>query len=49
VYWWTATGTGPSQAYRIVYNGRVISTPKTARWGYLAFGAVRGEKPEVEK
>lgn len=41
VYWWTATEAGPGQAIRVVYNGQTYPTPKSARWGYLAFRAVR--------
>jgi hypothetical protein len=41
IYWWTGTDAGAGDAYRIVYNGQVYATPKTARWGYLAFRAVR--------
>jgi len=41
VYWWTATEVDDSTAYRIVYNGRVIPTPKRGGWGYLGFRAVR--------
>ena len=41
VYWWTATEVDELTAYRIVYNGRVIPTPKRAGWGYLGFRAVR--------
>lgn len=41
IYWWTATELDEHTAYRIVYNGRVIPTPKRAGWGYLGFRAVR--------
>lgn len=41
VYWWTATEVTPDRAIRVVYNGQVYPTPKNARWGYLAFRAVR--------
>jgi len=41
VYWRTATKVDELTAYRIVYTGRVIPTPKRVGWGYLGFRAVR--------
>jgi hypothetical protein len=45
VYWWTATEVDELTALRIVYNGRVIPTPKKVGWGYLGFRAVRQARP----
>jgi hypothetical protein len=41
VYWWTATEVNEREACIMVYNGQVWPRPKRARWGYLAFRAVR--------
>jgi hypothetical protein len=41
IYWWTATEKDEDEAYIVVYNGQVWPRPKNARWGYLAFRAVR--------
>jgi hypothetical protein len=41
IYWWTATEASERDAFIVVYDGKVWPRPKTARWGYLAFRAVR--------
>jgi hypothetical protein len=41
IYWWTATDLDAQRAYVIVYDGQVWPRPKTARWGYLSFRAVK--------
>jgi hypothetical protein len=41
IYWWTAVEKDADEAYIVVYNGQVWPRPKSARWGYLAFRAVR--------
>lgn len=41
IYWWTATEVSDRDAYIVVYNGQVWPRAKSARWGYLAFRAVR--------
>jgi hypothetical protein len=41
IYWWTATEVDDRDAFIVVYNGPVWPRPKKARWGYLAFRAVR--------
>jgi hypothetical protein len=41
IYWWTATEADDGHAFIVVYNGQVWPRPKKARWGYLAFRAVR--------
>jgi len=45
IYWWTATEASARDAFIVVYNGRVEPRPKVARWGYLAFRAVRTPGP----
>jgi hypothetical protein len=41
IYWWTATEASESEAFIVVYDGKVWPRPKSARWGYLGFRAVR--------
>ena len=41
IYWWTATETNESEAYRIVYHGGVYASRKNLRMGSLAFRAVK--------
>jgi hypothetical protein len=41
IYWWTSTEAGPKRAYRVVYDGRVLATPKNAFMGSIGFRAVR--------
>jgi hypothetical protein len=45
IYWWTATEVDARTALIAVYNGGVWPRPKSARWGYLAFRAVRAPPP----
>ena len=37
IYWWTSSEVGPKDAYRIVYDGRVLATPKNAFMGSIGF------------
>jgi hypothetical protein len=41
IYWWTSTEVSDSEAYIIVYDGKVWKRQKTAPWGYLGFRAVK--------
>lgn len=40
IYWWTSTSIDDKRAWRVVYNGSVYSTPKSAAWGYLGYRCV---------
>ncbi len=41
IYWWTASEDGPERAFRIAFNGEVLSMPKERSMGTMGFRAVR--------
>lgn len=45
IYYWTATEADGARAYRITYDGRVWSVPKSLRMGSQGFRAVKEPKP----
>lgn len=45
IYWWTATEDGPGKAFKIAFNGEVLSMPKQRGLGSLGFRAVRDPLP----
>lgn len=40
IYWWTATESGPEEAYRIAYNGSVMSAAKKGWGDYWSYRCV---------